>query len=134
VDSPFTASGLTSPSSTTVALQRLTSLPAVRSSHPKFTKHLHSYYKLKALPNLPSGYTPSTAFFASNYPPELTNFSGHLRRREAPSRDQPFPGSFLSPLCHVLASLNVNIACRPNRLNFTAIGHREPYLAAVEHV
>jgi hypothetical protein len=39
-----------------------------------------------------------------------------------------------SPLCHVLASLNVNVARRLNRLNPTTIGHREHQLAATEHV
>jgi hypothetical protein len=71
----------------------------VRSSDPKFTTHSRSYYKLKALPAPPSGYAPSAPFLTSNYPPELTNSSfphlGHLRRREAPDRDQLFPGSFI---------------------------------------
>jgi hypothetical protein len=77
-------------------------LSAVRSSHPKFAKHSRSYYKLKALPDPPSGYVPSAPFLASNYPLELTNSrfspSWSFSRREAPVHDQLFPGSFL-PLC-----------------------------------
>jgi hypothetical protein len=132
------ARGLTSPSATRVALRWLTSLSVVRSSHPKFAKHSCSYYKLKALPDTPSGYAPSAPFLASNYPPELTNSSFPPSSSFTPSwGTQPWPTipRFVpSPLCHVLASLNVNIACRPNRLNITATGHREPYLAAAEHV
>ena len=49
-------------------------------------------------------YTSKDFFFHTfiQYPPELTNCSfphrGQLRRREAPDRDQLFPGLFL-PLC-----------------------------------
>jgi hypothetical protein len=105
---------------------------------PNSRKHSRSYYKLKALPDPPSSYTLSAPFLASNYPPELTNSSFSPSWSFTPlwgTQLWPTVPRFVpSPLCHVLASLNVNIACRPSQLNITTIGHREPYLVAAKHV